>query len=84
MKAFNVIYNTAGSSNNTVVVLVKDETEVEQALANRDEKFKVGSPWSTITRTMAVPISKLMLVDLTVVDYLQLVDHLKRERLDED
>ncbi|MCU7668022.1 hypothetical protein [Bacillus thuringiensis] len=72
MKAFKVHYDTADTSTNGIV-LVEDESELEEALAQKDDDFDVESAYSRITYKCEVPLSTVMVKDLSVVELLKLM-----------
>jgi len=68
MKAFEVIYDIGGSSGNRVVLLVKDESYLETALAEKTEYD--NSRWSRIVHKKEIPLTRVMVKDLSVPELL--------------
>lgn len=72
MKAFEVYYSTGGKST-SVIVLAEDKDGVERALANKDKDF-VDSRWCKINRCYEVPLSNVMVSDLSVTELITLLE----------
>ncbi|UGO46173.1 hypothetical protein PQE74_gp090 [Bacillus phage vB_BanS_Chewbecca] len=68
MKAFEVIYDIGGSSGNRVVVLVKDEADLETALTEKTEYD--NSRWSRIVHKKEIPLTRVMVKDLSITELL--------------
>ncbi|EJW13955.1 hypothetical protein M5X02_30730 [Paenibacillus alvei] len=67
MKAFRVRYNT-GDMDNEMIVLAQSEEHIEEALANKEDEFYVDDEWSKIIRKREVPLSNVMVSDLSVTE----------------
>lgn len=72
MKAYNVYYSTAGNSTSALVLTESEET-LELSLANKDKDYQIGSRYSSISHKKEVPLSNVMLKDLTVLELLRLL-----------
>lgn len=72
MKAFEIHYDTSDTSTNGIV-LVEDESKLEEALAQKDNDFELGSAYSRITYKREIPLSTVMVKDLSVVELLKLM-----------
>ncbi|MEJ1518092.1 hypothetical protein ACWKTZ_25130 [Bacillus cereus] len=72
MKAFEVHYDTTDTSTNGIV-LVEDESKLEEALAQKDNDFELDSAYSRITYKREIPLSTVMVKDLSVVELLKLM-----------
>jgi hypothetical protein len=72
MKAFRVFY-IAGSKQNSMIVLVEDESDLEQAVSNKDMEFEVDSKWSKINTKYEIPLSNVLVSDLSVTELLCLL-----------
>jgi hypothetical protein len=68
MQAFEVIYDIGGSSGNRVVLLVKDESYLETALAEKTE-YDNGR-WSRIVHKKEIPLTRVMVKDLSITELL--------------
>ncbi|QIW89788.1 hypothetical protein PQE71_gp106 [Bacillus phage Izhevsk] len=68
MQAFEVIYDIGGSSGNRVVLLVKDESYLEVALAEKTEYD--NSRWSRIVHKKEIPLTRVMVKDLSITELL--------------
>ncbi|ASJ52731.1 hypothetical protein BP422_03670 [Brevibacillus formosus] len=71
MKAYRVYYDTAGRSAN-MIVLADDESKLEEAVANKDKKFKQGDTRSKITLSEEIPLSNVLIAQLSVTELMQL------------
>jgi len=73
MKAYYVQYDTPGTSGFSDIVLVKKEEEIETALAAKStRRFEVGDPYSKITYKEEIPLSKVKLSDLSIIEFLMM------------
>jgi len=73
MKAFKITYRTAGYTTTTTII-AKDETELEEALSNKDRNYKIDSKWSKINYSEEVPLSNVMVSDLSVTELITLLN----------
>lgn len=79
MKAYQVRFNTAGSSGHSEILLVNEESELEVALEAKSKKpFKVGDSYSNITTKKEIPLSQVKLADLSIPEFLSL-NQLKKD-----
>lgn len=73
MKAYFVRFDTAGTSGFAEVLLVNDEKDLETALEAKSSKdFKATCSYSRITSKKEIPLSRVKIQDLSVVEFLQL------------
>lgn len=73
MKAYFVQFDTAGTSGFSEVLLVNDEKDLEKALEAKSSKgFKVTCNYSRINHKKEIPLSRVKIQDLSVVEFLQL------------
>jgi hypothetical protein len=73
MRAFYVVFDTAGTSGYSEVLLVKDEQVLENALEAKTTKcFKVGNFYSKITHKQEIPLSQVKIADLSITEFLLL------------
>ncbi|MDA1918225.1 hypothetical protein [Bacillus cereus group sp. BcHK140] len=73
MKAFRVFYQTAGRST-SAVVLTEDESTLETSLSEKDSDFEIGDRYSRISNKREMPLSNVMLRDLSVAELLKLMN----------
>ena len=77
MKAYHVVFETAGTSGFSEVLLVKEENELEKALeAKTTKSFRAGHPYpySKIINKTEIPLSKVKIAELSVTEFLSLRD----------
>lgn len=65
MNAFNVFYET-GDKQTSMTVLVKKESNLRRALSQKDKDFKEKSQYSTIIDFQEIPLSNVLVSDLSV------------------
>ncbi len=73
MKAFRVFYQTAGRSTSTVV-LTEDESTLETSLSEKDSDFEIGDRYSRISSKREMPVSNVMVRDLSVAELLKIMN----------
>ncbi|MCY9737519.1 hypothetical protein M5X17_27840 [Paenibacillus alvei] len=71
MKAYNVSYETGGKST-SMIVLAEGEEHIEEAVANKDKDYRLRNPWSKINYKHKVPLSNVLVSDLSVTELLML------------
>jgi len=71
MKAFEVFYDIGGSSGNRVIVLAKDDEDIEKSLAEKTE-YEMKDRFSRIRRITEVPLSRVKLSELSVTEFFML------------
>lgn len=76
MNAFKVFYSTGGKVD-SMVVLVNDEDDIEQAIANKDKDFKSGGRWSKITFKEKLSLYNVRVLELSVAELLNLLGKVK-------
>ncbi|PLS18935.1 hypothetical protein CVD28_00605 [Bacillus sp. M6-12] len=76
MKAFEVSYETADSSTSTLVLTENEETLAE-SLALKDNEFVIGDMYSRISWKKEIPLTSVMVKDLTVLELVTLMNVLK-------
>jgi hypothetical protein len=74
MKAFEVYYNTVGRSGKRAVVLSENEQALEYYLSEKDEGFNIGRKYCNIESKTEIPLSNVMVKDLSVIELLMLLD----------
>ena len=73
MRAFSIHYTGPGFSDSTTVI-VQDEEDIRQAVANKNYRFVMNDErWSKITRVQEIPFSNVRLADLTVTELLRIL-----------
>lgn len=73
MKAFRVSYGT-GDKDTSMVVLCEEISNIEQAIANKDNDFTIGDGWSIIYDKEEIPLSNVLVSELSITE---LLDFLK-------
>ncbi|MCR8994576.1 hypothetical protein [Brevibacillus laterosporus] len=73
MKAFKVHYETSGKSN-IRTILVEDETKIGESLSKKDMNYQIGNKWSNITHLKEIPLSNVLVHDLSVEELLMLLN----------
>lgn len=68
MKAFKVYYATGGKQD-SMVVLSEDESKMAEAIANKDKDYKIESTFCKIISSQEIPLSNVMLSDLTIEEF---------------
>ncbi|UGO50715.1 hypothetical protein PQE68_gp124 [Bacillus phage vB_BanS_Sophrita] len=71
LKAYLVRYDLPSSSGNQVVVLVRMNQRIEEALEKKTE-FKYLAPYCKIQSKQEVPLSLVKLSDLSVTEFFML------------
>lgn len=73
MKAFRVLYDGPSYSGFTLIVLVDNENEVENALQEKSlRKYLIGNPYCKIQKAEEIPLSKVTISDLSITEFLKL------------
>jgi len=73
VRAFSIHYTGPGFSDSTTVI-VQDEEDIRQAVANKNYRFVMNDErWSKITRVQEIPFSNVRLADLTVTELLRIL-----------
>lgn len=68
MKAYLVNYDLGGSSGNQVVVLVKEDQTLYEAMEAKTA-FRKSDTYSIIRRKQEVPLSRVKLSELSVTEF---------------
>lgn len=76
MKAFRAFYQTGGSQS-SMIVLAVDESMVDVAVANKDRDYHIGRPNCEIVHYQEIPLSTVMVSDLSVTELLMLMGEYK-------
>lgn len=74
MKAFEVTYNTPGTSGYGEIVLVESEDQVEQALSEKIKGYRIGTPTSKIHRQVQIPLSRVKISDLSITEFIKITN----------
>ncbi|HJV46630.1 MAG TPA: hypothetical protein VJ824_13025 [Bacillota bacterium] len=72
MKAFKVFYATGGKET-SMIVLAENESKLEEAVAKKDRDFSLGDKWSKINHQQEIPLSNVLIKDLSVTELLWLL-----------
>lgn len=81
MKAYEVYYSTGGKTTNTVV-LVKEDSGIETALSEKDYEFDLDSNFSKIEFKNEIPLSNVMIKDLSVAELLMIIKDVRSELIE--
>lgn len=71
MKAYKVFYQTGGKATQTTV-LSDSEEKLEEALSKKDKDYKVENRWSRITSKREIPLSNVLVSELSITEFLEL------------
>ncbi|MES9681863.1 hypothetical protein ABWK22_02860 [Gottfriedia acidiceleris] len=69
MKAYEVTYQLG---NRREIVLVKEESQVEQALSDKVDDYTIGSKFSKIDTQREIPLSQVKIKDLSVTEFIKI------------
>lgn len=76
MKAYEVFYDT-GDESTSAIVLTENETTLVESLALKDKNFVVGQMFSLINHKREIPLSNVMVKDLSVMELITLMNNLQ-------
>ncbi|EAO57332.1 hypothetical protein RBTH_07103 [Bacillus thuringiensis serovar israelensis ATCC 35646] len=68
-----MFYSTPGCST-SAIVLTEDESTLEKSLSEKDSDFRMGDKYYGISRKREMPLSNVMLRDLSVAELLKILN----------
>lgn len=72
MKAYEVYYSVPGESTSTILLVGQGE-DLETVLAEKDRHFEAGTHWSSIESKKEIPLSNVLIKDLSVSEFMKLI-----------